>query len=741
MPADDFESKVWRLWQAGTRYHWTWRCPECGERFVPRFECLGFEGKGDEARTTPARARETAHIVCPRHGCILTEADKPEMNASGAYVAPGQRIEADDTITGEPPESDTESFWVSGLCSPFRSIGDRAAAYVEAVQSGDGSNVQTVINAGFGECYADVPLNAPRVEAIKAKRVPYAMGDVPREVMRLVAGIDVQKREIFYVVRGFGARGASWLIQAEKLNGLTDGEDVWDDLADALLTPYGGLRIEKAFIDSGFRPDKPDAGDAHRVYAFARRYDWLVVPTKGYQTRSSPLTIRKHEVDTHGKAARFSVDLAALDSDFFKSLVMSRVQTPSGGLGRGICRTTSRISTVGTWSRRSARSRAANRSGSRSPGTTTTSTARPWRRPPATCSTSSASPRGRCATGTKPRPRRSQRAGTMPTRPLWRRPAAGRHRLCAPPRPGTRPRRSSPRSPSATPSRPAWRPGRAASTTGDDDDLHGPTDQAGRDDARGVRGPAAGQGVGVVGLVARVHARRGEPDLPRLASDAARPGRRGPRRVGAGRGRAVDVIHNSGWITGAIDQAVANTVGAGLRPRLMPDAAALGWTEDEATDWAARVEGRFLGLWANNPYECDIEGRRTFGQMQAAGYRSWFGPGEIVSECAWKRRPGATYGTKVRMIPAHRLSQRTSNPRLVQGVQMDADWMPISYWFWRRGAPVGAEQEIEIEARDRYGRPRIVHVFDGVPGQYRGISPWSRRSRPPGGSSSSPRRS
>ncbi len=206
-------------------------------------------------------------------------------------------------------------------------------------------------------------------------------------------------------------------------------------------------------------------------------------------------------------------------------------------------------------------------------------------------------------------------------------------------------------------------------------------------------------------------------------------------------GRAVDVIHNSGWITGAIDQAVANTVGAGLRPRLMPDAAALGWTEDEATDWAARVEGRFLGLWANNPYECDIEGRRTFGQMQAAGYRSWFGPGEIVSECAWKRRPGATYGTKVRMIPAHRLSQRTSNPRLVQGVQMDADWMPISYWFWRRGAPVGAEQEIEIEARDRYGRPRIVHVFDGVPGQYRGISPWSRRSRPPGGSSSSPRRS
>ncbi|WP_026190759.1 terminase gpA endonuclease subunit [Methylobacterium sp. WSM2598] len=333
MPADDFESKVWRLFQAGTRYHWTWRCPECQERFIPRFSCLGYEGKGDERHTTPARARETAHIVCPRNGCILTEADKPDMNASGVYVAPGQAIAADGTVTGEPPASDTISFWVSGLCSPFRSFGDRAAAYVEAVQGGDSANIQTVVNAGFGECYNEAPLNAPKIESIKAKIVPYRLGDVPREVMRLTAGVDVQKRSIFYVVRGWGARGASWLLQAEELQGLTDGEDVWDDLADALTAPYGGLRIERAFIDSGFRPDKPDAGDVHRVYAFARRYDWLVVPTKGMPTRAQPMTIRKHEVDTKGKAARFSVDLATLDSDYFKSLVCSRILTPVGRPG------------------------------------------------------------------------------------------------------------------------------------------------------------------------------------------------------------------------------------------------------------------------------------------------------------------------------------------------------------------------------------------------------------------------
>ena len=187
-------------------------------------------------------------------------------------------------------------------------------------------------------------------------------------------------------------------------------------------------------------------------------------------------------------------------------------------------------------------------------------------------------------------------------------------------------------------------------------------------------------------------------------------------------GRATNLIQNSGWLTGAIEQATADVVGGGLRLRLLPDAKALGWTEEFATDWAAGVEDRF-NLWSDNPRECDIEERRTFGQMQAAQYGAWFGPGEIVSENAWKTRPGCTYGTKVRLIPAHRLSQRSTLPRLVQGVQMDEDWAPISYWFWRRMSFTGAEQEVEMPARDKDGAQRIVHIFDGKPGTYRGISP------------------
>jgi len=40
--SEDIESPIWQLWQQGTRHHWCWPCPHCGEYFVPRFSlCAG----------------------------------------------------------------------------------------------------------------------------------------------------------------------------------------------------------------------------------------------------------------------------------------------------------------------------------------------------------------------------------------------------------------------------------------------------------------------------------------------------------------------------------------------------------------------------------------------------------------------------------------------------------------------------------------------------------------------------
>jgi phage terminase large subunit GpA-like protein len=146
-------------------------------------------------------------------------------------------------------------------------------------------------------------------------------------------GVDVQKFSLYFVIRAFGSRGTSWLIESGQLYGPTDDDDVWNALADLMLTPIAGMQIEKVFIDSGFRPDKPDAGNEHKVYEFCRRYAWLCSPTKGRDVQTPPYRVSKIEVKPDGKKALYSINLVSLSTDFFKSLVISRIRTPVGQPG------------------------------------------------------------------------------------------------------------------------------------------------------------------------------------------------------------------------------------------------------------------------------------------------------------------------------------------------------------------------------------------------------------------------
>jgi len=325
---DDVESPIWKLWQEGTRHHWAWPCKQCSEFFIPRFKQLRWP-----ERATPAQAKRAAVLICPRCDGEHDEDDKVWMNARGAMVAPGQTVTLKDDashVTGAPADSATLSMWTSGLCSPFVTWGQRAETYLTALQSGDHGRIQTAMNAGFGECYAMTASgDVPDWQEIMERRQPYRPGDVPAGGLRLVMGVDVQKFSLVYVIRAFGARGTSWLVEFGQLYGPTEDDDVWSALADLMLVPVGGMQIEKVFVDSGFRPDKPELGNEHKVYEFCRRYSWLCSPTKGRDQQNPPYRVSKIEVKPDGKRALYSIDLVTLSTDFFKSLVMSRIRTPA----------------------------------------------------------------------------------------------------------------------------------------------------------------------------------------------------------------------------------------------------------------------------------------------------------------------------------------------------------------------------------------------------------------------------
>ncbi len=335
----EIESPIWRLFQEGTRHHWAWHCPHCGEAFVPMRKHLKWA-----PGSTPAQAARTAYLACPSNGCIIEDdSDRHEdyrdtirarMNATGFMIAPGQTIE-DAKADRNHPDNSTWSQWSSGLCSPFVSWGKRAERLVKAEMSGEEDKRQTATNANFGEVYSPgISGDLPDWQGLLEHRLDYGPECIHRGMLRIAMGVDVQKRGLYFVIRGFGARGTSWLIRNGYLIGATNEDQVWIDLADIMLSPISGVHIEKVFIDSGFRPDKPEAGSVHRVYDFCRQYSFLCSPCKGRSTSGGrPYSISRIEVKPDGSRRPFSVGLIMLDTDFFKSLVHSRIKTPLSAPG------------------------------------------------------------------------------------------------------------------------------------------------------------------------------------------------------------------------------------------------------------------------------------------------------------------------------------------------------------------------------------------------------------------------
>ena len=147
-PTLEGASPIWALFEEGTQFRWSWPCPHCGDYFVPEFKLLRWpEG------CTPHQALKAARLTCPGCGAEIADRHRPEMNRRGMYLAPGERVDPGGEVRGEFPDSDTASFWVSGLCSPWRTWGQRAKAFLEPHKSRTPGRVQAVINTAFGELY------------------------------------------------------------------------------------------------------------------------------------------------------------------------------------------------------------------------------------------------------------------------------------------------------------------------------------------------------------------------------------------------------------------------------------------------------------------------------------------------------------------------------------------------------------------------------------------------------------
>jgi len=330
-PTIEGASPIAALWNEGTMARWAWACPHCDQLFIPRLELLKWPEK-----CKPSEAYHSTFLVCEHCGVNLFDSDKEEMNRQGKYLFHTIDEEGNEIRVDQPIKNATESFWISGLASPWVTFGEIASIMIAAYRSGDNDRIQAEINTWCGELFK-IQGDAPPWSDVYDTRKDYPPNQIQPGVQFLTLGVDVQKYGLYYVVRGWGIASESHLIDNGFLTGETQYEEVWAQLANVLSANYGDMTIKRAYIDSGYRPGDKLVRPDHAVYTFCNRYRGIAFPTKGRDTMENPVRVSPIDVAISGRVMKGGIKLALINTDFFKRWVYARINWPTDEPGGWFC--------------------------------------------------------------------------------------------------------------------------------------------------------------------------------------------------------------------------------------------------------------------------------------------------------------------------------------------------------------------------------------------------------------------
>ncbi|MCA8026490.1 phage terminase large subunit family protein [Burkholderia cepacia] len=246
-------------------------CPHCGE-----FQVLEWGGpdtphgmkwdKDADGNGIPS----SVYYVCRHNGCIINEADKPEMVDAGEWRA-------------TKPFNGHAGFhiWAGYSLFPNACWSNLVAEWLRVKD--DPLARQTFINLVLGEPYEDRGDRALS-EARLAARTEVWAAEVPDGVGVVTVGGDVQDDRVELETIGWGRNEESWSIDHAVIEGDPESADLWAKV-DAYLKRVWrradgrGFEVMAACIDSG-------GHHTQKVYEFAKaRLGRRVWAVKGESAR------------------------------------------------------------------------------------------------------------------------------------------------------------------------------------------------------------------------------------------------------------------------------------------------------------------------------------------------------------------------------------------------------------------------------------------------------------------------
>jgi phage terminase large subunit GpA-like protein len=361
-PDKDWTDGVMGAYADSDRRIWYWKCPHCSAWSSPcpladRYMALSYP---DEPATLD-QVEDQACLVCPVNGCIVNDAERLEMNQTGKWIGTGQKISIDGNITGHLVKRSSAGFWIVGVMCPFvlGGIGALARAKAKAERefeiSGESKTLKEVMVKQFGFPFVPPKMLGSVTANELAARVEHdcPMVVVPRGTRFLTAAVDIQLKYFDVLVRGWGERGESWIIDQYRVEGFpSTNPDDWDELINKLLKrvydlqdyPSKGMPIRGIGYDLSGAPGVSRQGyDAWARWndkGLIRNYGlidgkeaWSVIPTKGNALQSKKLTVTYP--DTSGNknrgASKGTVPVVIFQPNLFKDDLNGQLKTADDG--------------------------------------------------------------------------------------------------------------------------------------------------------------------------------------------------------------------------------------------------------------------------------------------------------------------------------------------------------------------------------------------------------------------------
>lgn len=195
----------------------------------------------------------TAHYQCPLCAAKWTEPDRIKAIKNGFYRA-------------NAPFKGHAGFKVTKVSSPWEPLSVLVKKFLDAKDNSE--KLKVFVNTQLAETWVERG-EAPDHQRLYERREGYKQNSIPKGVVFLTAGVDIQKDRIEVEIVGWGRDKQSWSIDYRYYMGDTALDQVWLELDKVLNETWKDaenreLKLRMMAVDSGY--------NTQHVYSWVRKH-------------------------------------------------------------------------------------------------------------------------------------------------------------------------------------------------------------------------------------------------------------------------------------------------------------------------------------------------------------------------------------------------------------------------------------------------------------------------------------